>query len=236
VATVEENRSIVQAALPEAIHVGDGGRALEEAIADSDAVAIGPGLGRDSAACDLLVRTAASGACALVIDADALNLAAEGVVDLPALAARRPLLLTPHPGEMGRLRPHPPDGGPLAVLEDGVGAFGCAVLLKGAPSLVGSPDGPVMVDTQSSSDLAVAGMGDTLTGACAALTAQGLPPAEAGAVALYLTGRAAHLAGLGPGLTPSDVAERLPDALTEPRTASSDLDLPFVLFDADPAY
>ena len=109
------------------------------------------------------------------------------------------------------------------------------MLYKGAPSLVSDPDGVLLVDTQSSSDLAVAGMGDTLTGTCAALLAQGLPPSTAGAVGLYLSGRAAQRARLGVALTPSDVVERLPDVLTEPGPVPSDLDLPFVIFDADPA-
>lgn len=136
------------------------------------------------------------------------------------------------------------------------------------------------MDSQSSSDLAVAGMGDTLTGVCAGLLAQaraagpatgsghatgsgraveggpaaergsadaggesadavrrGADPAWAGALALYLSGRAATLAARGPGLTPSDVAERLPDALAELLEDDgpvTDLDLPFVILDADP--
>jgi NAD(P)H-hydrate epimerase len=113
--------------------------------------------------------------------------------------------------------------------------FGCAVLLKGAPSLVAAPGAPLLVDTQSSSDLAVAGMGDALTGVTGALLAQGLDTQLAAAVGLYLTGRAARLAGRGAALVPSDVIRHLPDALGERRAASSDLDLPFVIFDADPA-
>jgi len=93
----------------------------------------------------------------------------------------------------------------------------------------------MLVDTQSSSDLAVAGIGDTLTGVCGTMMAQGIEPATAGALGLYLSGRAAVLADRGVGLTPSDVAERLPDVFTEAGPGWTDLDLPFVLFDADPA-
>jgi NAD(P)H-hydrate epimerase len=109
------------------------------------------------------------------------------------------------------------------------------VLLKGAPSLVADADGSLTIDTQSSSDLAVAGMGDALTGVAAALLAQGLAPTDAGAAALYLTGRAARIAGRGASLVPSDVIRHLGDALTERAEATTDLDLPFVTFDADPA-
>ena len=113
--------------------------------------------------------------------------------------------------------------------------FGCAVLLKGAPSLVAAPDEPLLVDTQGSSDLAVAGMGDVLTGVCAGLLAQGSTPRVAGALGLYLTGRAAHLAGRGKGLMPGDVVRWLPEALRERGQGATDLALPFVLFDHDPA-
>ena len=78
-------------------------------------------------------------------------------------------------------------------------------------------------------------MGDALTGVCASLMAHGLDASEAGSVGLYLTGRAARLAGRGPALTPSDVIRCLPDALGERSVGVSDLDLPFVLYDADPA-
>jgi NAD(P)H-hydrate epimerase len=124
---------------------------------------------------------------------------------------------------------------PASSVRAAAARFGCAVLLKGAPSLVASPGGPLLVDTQGSSDLAVAGMGDALTGVCGALLAQGLAPLEAGAVGLFLSGRAARLAGRGAGLVPSDVVRWLPDALVESGDATTDLSLPFVTFDAGPA-
>jgi len=237
VCTAEENREIVQAAIPDAIWVAPDDAALGEAVSASDAVAVGPGMGRDEAARRVLVRavrSAGAGKIPLVLDADALNLAAEGAIDLAAVAASGPTLITPHPGEMSRLLgDDAPDR--VAALRAAVGRFGCAVLLKGAPSLTVGPVGPLLVDSQSSSDLAVAGMGDTLTGAAAALAAQGCTPELAGALGLFLTGRAAVIAGRGAGLTPSDVVERLPDARAERMAAESDLGVPMVIFDADPA-
>jgi hydroxyethylthiazole kinase-like uncharacterized protein yjeF len=243
VCTTEENREIVQSALPEAIYVGVEEGAVEEAIGHSDAIGVGPGLGRSDSAGTLLRRVASSGSAPLVLDADALNLVAEGVVDLSEIAAVRPVLITPHPGEMGRLLGPPAGGamgeGPsvdrLGQLSEAVERFRCVVLYKGAPSLVSGPEGPILVDTQSSSDLAVAGMGDTLTGVCVSLVAQGVEPHAAGALGLYLSGRAAALAARGSGLTPSDVADRLPDALSEATEPVTDLDLPIVIFDADAA-
>lgn len=248
VASVPENREIVQAAMPEAIFVDvDDHAALAESLERAQAVAVGPGLGTDEASGDVMRRALGYGRAPMLLDADALNLAAGGVFDLRRLAGERSVLITPHPGEMSRLlgaRGGGADGptdrlaavdGPLGVARRASVRFGCTVLYKGAPSVVASSTGPLAIDTQSSSDLAVAGMGDTLTGVCVALMAQGLDAASSGALGLYLSGRAAHLAGRGVGLTPSDVVGRISDVLSEAWRPETELRLPFVLYDADPA-
>jgi len=255
VASAPENRSAIQAALPEAIYVDASDEAaLAGALAESDAVAAGPGLGTSAEAAQALQAVAGGPPRPTVLDADALNVAAAGGLDLRALAAGRPLLVTPHPGEMARLRAASGDGVTRArrgatgsgddkegssdaatVARDAADRWGCAVLLKGAPSVVAAPGQPLLIDTQGSSDLAVAGMGDALTGVCGALLAQKVAPREAGAVALFLTGRAAQLAGRGKGLVPSDVVRWLPEALEERSSALDSLGLPFVTLDADAA-
>lgn len=234
------NRPVLQAAVPEAIFVDPGdASALEEALDAADAVAAGPGLGTDAEAEAVLDRVLARGRAPLVLDADALNLLARGrPTRLPGALEGRPALLTPHPGEMSRLRGTTAENlaaDRVRAVRDAAADFGCAVLLKGAPSLVAMPGAPLRVDTQGSSDLAVAGMGDVLTGVAGGLLAQGVEPAAAGAVALYLTGRAAVLAGRGPGLVPGDVVRRLPDALVERAEPGTTLPMPWVVFDQDPA-
>ena len=235
-------RDAIQAALPEAIHLERGDvSALDDALANSDAVVVGPGLGTDHDARSTLTQVTESGSTPLLLDADALNLAALSVIDLAAIGASRPVLITPHAGEMSRLVAEEEWGaeataaGRVSTARAAADRFGCTVLFKGAPSVVAGPGGPITVDTQSSSDLAVAGMGDALGGVCGALLAQGVEPVTAGALGLYLSGRAARIAGRGAGLTPSDVVRWLPEALTEAGASSTDLDLPFVTFDADPA-
>jgi NAD(P)H-hydrate epimerase len=231
------NREIVQSAVPEAIWVdASDRRAVSEALGASDAVGAGPGLGTDREAARLLDGVVGEGG-PIVLDADALNLAATGAFDLPALSRIRSVLITPHPGEMARLlgTEGGSSGDRPSTAREAAARFGCAVLLKGAPSLVAEPGGSLFVDSQSSSDLAVAGMGDALTGVAASLLAQGLSAGLAGAAGLYLTGRAARIAGRGAALVPSDVIRHLGDALIERGEASSDLGLPFVTFDADPA-
>jgi NAD(P)H-hydrate epimerase len=238
VCTAPENRETVQSALPEAIYVDPGDEtALRRAVEESDAVAAGPGIGTGAEAAAALGTLAAGPAIPTVLDADALNVAASGGLDLAALAAARPLLITPHPGEMARLlgadRTEYAD--PASTARAAAGRFGSAVLLKGAPSVVAAPGEPLLVDSQGTSDLAVAGMGDALTGVCVSLMAQGVEPATAGAAALFLTGRAARIAGRGAALVPSDVIRCLPEALAEREQGAGGLDLPFVTFDADPA-
>lgn len=231
-----ENRDAVHAALPEAIFVDWSDQAaLATALDEADAVAVGPGLGTDEGATEVLERVVRQGEAPLLMDADALNLAARGAVDLREVARNRPVLVTPHPGEMARLLEGTEGRAPPDVARSAADHFGCAVLYKGAPSVVAAPGEPLAVDTQSSSDLAVAGMGDTLTGVCAAFMAQGLTPATAAALGLYVSGRAARTAGRGAGLVPSDVAGTLPDILVEEGEPATELDLPFVIFDADRA-
>ncbi|NNF12555.1 MAG: NAD(P)H-hydrate dehydratase [Gemmatimonadetes bacterium] len=254
IATAAENRAAVLGAVPEAIVLAwNDSEALRRALEEADAVVAGPGLGTGTEAAHVLRVALAEGAAPLVLDADGLNLVADGAVDLPG---GRPMLMTPHPGEMRRLLDAregagapPSDGGGTSSLDLARAAatrMHCTVLYKGAPSVVAASEGPMAIDTQSTSDLAVAGMGDTLAGVCGAVAAQGLDVADAGAVGLYLSGRAATLARRGPGLTPSDVVESVPAAIAELvglgddlvrgfGGGSTELDLPFVLFDADPA-
>lgn len=230
-----ENREILQSAVPEAIYVDpDAEGALETALAQAHAVVAGPGLGTDESARALLERVLDGPGATLVLDADALNLLAGRAPERIGALAPRPVLVTPHLAELSRLTRREADdlkadraGAALGAAE----SLGCTVLFKGAPSLVARVGRPLLVDTQGSSDLAAAGMGDVLAGVCGAMTAQGLEPAEAAAVALYVSGRAAVLTGLGPALTPGDVVEALPTALRERGAGVSDLALPFVVFD-----
>ncbi len=231
-----DNRGVLQAAVPEAIFVsGSDAEAVASAVERADTIAVGPGLGTDDWAASLVSSVLGRGSCPLVLDADALTLLADGAVDGWQRAVRqRPTLITPHAGEMRRLRPQESSNDRVDQARAAADALGVAVLFKGAPSFVAVGDGPVWLSSGGSSDLAVAGMGDVLTGVCAALAAQGLAPEDAGAVALHLTGTAARAAARGAGMIPSDVVERLPDALRDTRAPGSDLlEWPFVTFDEE---
>ncbi|HSG47665.1 MAG TPA: ADP/ATP-dependent (S)-NAD(P)H-hydrate dehydratase, partial [Longimicrobiales bacterium] len=229
------NREIVQSALPEAVFVdaADWG-AVDEALAASRAVAVGPALGTGPEAAVLLARVLKAD-LPRVVDADALTLLSASP-ELRAAAVHAGAVVTPHPGEAARLlgRDVPESSsGRLEAVQALREATGAVVVLKGTPSLVLGSKG-LLVDAVGSSDLAVAGMGDTLTGAIASFLGQGVAPTAAAGLGLVVTGRAAARAGMGPGLQAADVPEHLPAALAEGE-GETDLRLPGVLLDLDPA-
>ena len=238
-ASAPANRRVLQSTVPEAVFVdATDHAALARAAAGSNAVAAGPGLGvGPAAAASLRVVLEASGSVPALLDADALNLVAGGAAPpLGELGRGRPVLVTPHRGEMGRLvagRAADLPRLPHELALDRAAAWSCTVLLKGNPSIVAAPGQELLVGGLGSSDLAAAGMGDVLSGVAGSLLAQGCGPAVAGGLALHLTGVAAALGSEGPGLMPGDVITRLPAALDREPDARSRLGLPFVIFDQE---
>ena len=182
-----------------------------------DAIAIGPGLTTHPETKRLVRALVARVRLPMVLDADGLNAFAGDAALLSG--RRRPLLLTPHPGEMGRLLGR----SAAEVQADRVGlARGlarrrrCHVVLKGHRTLVASPDGRVGVNSTGNPGLAKGGSGDVLTGFLGGLLAQGLAPESAARAAVHLHGLAADLASARVGETPllaRDVLSEFPRAL-----------------------
>jgi ADP-dependent NAD(P)H-hydrate dehydratase / NAD(P)H-hydrate epimerase len=218
VVTGEESRVVIQATIPEALFQRrEDGERTREAVAGCDAMVLGPAMGTDDDSARLLHDLLRGSDLPAVLDADALTLVAGDPTLLPSGTAER-WLLTPHPLEAARLLGcdtaeilRDPFGSAAEVAE----RFGCAVLLKGSPSLIAAPGQPTLVTVTGHSGVATGGMGDTLSGAAGALLGEGADPRTAGALALHFCGRAAEIAGRGRGLLPRDVAEALPDALLE---------------------
>lgn len=195
-------------------------RALD--LAPPACLALGPGLGHSGTARQCLAD-ALRGTLPLLVDADGLNLLAKDA-ELQALLRQRqaPSLLTPHPGEAGRLL----GLSSQAVQADRIGCaqrlaerFGCDIVLKGAGSLIATPAGGLWRNTTGNPGLASAGMGDVLAGMIAALVAQGLDVERAAVYAVHLHGAAADRLvadGAGPvGLTASEVARTARELLNE---------------------
>ncbi|HYJ78894.1 MAG TPA: NAD(P)H-hydrate dehydratase [Longimicrobiaceae bacterium] len=232
----EANRGILQAALPEALFADRD--ALDDGVLRAaDAVVAGPGMGTDDESLALLRRVAAAAECPLLFDADAITLLARDPSLRDAVAG--PLLLTPHPGEMSRLlgvKTEEIRRDPFAAAAQAAERYCCAVLLKGAPSLVAGAGEPTLVNVTGHAGIATGGMGDVLGGMIGAFLAVAIAPRTAAGLGLYYSGRAAQLAGRGRGLLPRDVVEALPAAMLEEAPAESDLGVPGVILDLPPAY
>ena len=154
-----------------------------------DVVAIGPGLGRER---DEMVRDFVRD-CPLpcVVDADALNAISESPEVLKSCAG--PRLLTPHPLELERIFPNQ-NLPRRAWLEAFVGEFPVTLLLKGARTIIGESRSAPSFNSTGHPGMGSGGMGDVLTGVCAALIAQGKSPLEAGKLGAWVCGRSAEIA------------------------------------------
>jgi hydroxyethylthiazole kinase-like uncharacterized protein yjeF len=190
--------------------------------ANLDVIAIGPGLGTAQAGdVQSLFREARQ---PMVVDADALNILSPD----PSLLkhAAGPRLLTPHPGEMQRLFSQ--DGRTRqAWLEDFVSRYPVTLLLKGARTLIGAAEGAKYYNTTGHPGMASGGMGDVLTGVCAALIGQAKDRSlvQNSVLGAWVCGRAAerkvsHGGGSFESLCASDVIAHLGEAFTDLRAGA----------------
>jgi len=193
---------------------------LDDLLAASqgmDMVVLGPGLSLDSETQELARALVARIEKPLLVDGDGLT----AIAGAPELVRKRtaPTVLTPHPGEMARLQQlsvadvqrHRVD-----VLQEAVAAWGAHIILKGAHSLIGYPDGRVFINLSGNPGMATAGSGDVLTGSIAAMFCSGFGWGEAAQMGVFLHGLAGDLAAadLGEdGLLAGDILAYLPAAL-----------------------
>ena len=201
-------------------------------------IALGPGIGRHPDTTEFVHALVGKIRLPMVIDADGLN-AFQGAVE-KLNGSARPMVLTPHPGEMSRLI-----GGTTADVEkDRIGIarkfaqeHKLVLVLKGHRTLTALPDGPIWVNHSGNPGMASGGMGDILTGMVAGFWAQGLhgkvPGPEAGpapaydaiTTAVYLHGLAADIACEERGelsLTATDLLSALPEAIRRIQATARD--------------
>jgi NAD(P)H-hydrate epimerase len=193
---------------------------LNTLLADDrlSAALIGPGAlgGSQPGGLRALVLTLLASGRPVVLDADALTVFSEDPVLLFAAIAghSRPVVLTPHDGEFNRLFRAPQLAAAQGKLERARAAArlsGAVVLLKGADTVVASPDGRASLNRNAPSELATAGAGDVLAGLVVGLLAQGMPAWQAASAAVWLHGEAAR--AFGPGLIADDLPDLVPSAL-----------------------
>ncbi|MEO6195989.1 MAG: NAD(P)H-hydrate dehydratase [Thermoanaerobaculia bacterium] len=198
-----------------------------EAAEGKAVLALGPGLGTEPFTVAAIRRIALECPLPLVLDADGLN-AFEGKAG--DLAARRAeTILTPHPGELGRLL----GISTAQIQEDRIAAArgaaeetGAIVVLKGHMTLIASGTA-VFVNPTGNPGMATGGTGDVLTGLIAGFLAQGLDALDAAVLAVYLHGLAGDLAAARLGeisLAAGDLIEILPAAFAALRGEGEDGD------------
>lgn len=223
VAAIEEVCDAVAAQVPEAMFLPlpsrngaispEAAEIILEHAKKATAAVFGPGLSQEPTLIEFLERLWSRWDRRCVVDADALNAVSEGL-QLPVPEC----VLTPHPGEMGRLLHRSTaevQADRFESVQQAVRQTGKCVLLKGAYSVVGEPSQPMLVNPTGNPGMATGGMGDVLSGIVAALLAQSLPDWVAASCGMFWHGYSANLCAdeIGPlGYTASDVARKLPQA------------------------
>ena len=190
--------------------------ALKRLIEPATVIAVGPGLGQSQDVRKLLEFLIAETDKPLVIDADGLN-ALVGKTEL-LKGLKRPVVLTPHPGEFARLSGSPVGHGQAERVERAAAFASLAeplvVVLKGSGSVV-SDGKRYYVNTTGNPGMATGGAGDVLTGVIAALIGQKLPAFEAAQLGVFIHGIAGDIARDDhgeTGLIAGDIVDALPDA------------------------
>jgi len=200
----------------------DGGF-LDALVEGKTVLAVGPGLGRHPETLELVRAVVNKYDLPVVLDADGLN-AFAGCIDT-LQARRRVRVLTPHPGEMGRLAGRKTSVvvvHRLEVAREFAKSHSVQLVLKGFRTLTASPEGQVWVNPTGNPGMATGGSGDVLTGITAALLAQypGRSATEVTAAAVYLHGLAGDIAAREMGeasVIAGDILDALPKAYQEIR-------------------
>ncbi len=190
---------------------------IETFLPNASAMVLGPGLGVVPETRQLVRRLLQRTQVPVVLDADGLTLVADAPQILQTCQA--PLILTPHPGELGRLLKVSPEAiqaDRLNVALDFVRDMQVHLILKGAHTVIYAPDGQRWINCTGNAAMATAGTGDVLAGLVSALLAQGLSPLQAAQGGVYLHGLAGDrvCVDLGTsGLIASDLIHELPRAM-----------------------
>lgn len=201
--TASRNNDIVQTSVPEAMMQADLYEYLFATPVDTDnyqAVAIGPGIGREQDTANALAEQLKLCTSPIVLDADALNILSENREWLAYIPKHS--ILTPHPKELDRLTGLSQNSFErLNKTRDLAATLQCFIILKGAYTAVVTPEGKCFFNPTGNPGMATGGSGDVLTGILLSLLSQGYKPEEACKLGVYVHGLAGDMAAKEKGET-----------------------------------
>lgn len=180
---------------------------------ECDALAIGPGLDTGAETAELINRLVQLSPVPLVLDAGALTALGQNMNMLRS--ARFIPVITPHPGEMARLAgvsAKQVQSSRLEIALKNANFWNCNIILKGANSVIATPDGYATINPTGSVTLATAGSGDLLTGLITSFIAQGISPEKAAMAGAYIHGLAGDLLPPGRGHNARDILMQYEEA------------------------
>ena len=190
---------------------------LIEFLEGKSAVLIGPGITTNQSTSSLIKNLIKKISCPMLIDADGLNIATDEIKLLKK--KKTPVIVTPHPGEMARLL----NTTSKKVQGDRIGAgrrlatkYGIYVILKGARTIIATPDGDVYINPTGNPGMATAGTGDVLSGIIAGFLCQGFSAKDSSILGVYLHGMAGDISASNlsqTALIASDLIRALPEVI-----------------------
>lgn len=201
-----ENQTAMQKVLPEAmLEIYDCGnrneKQLEEAMNWADVIVVGPGLGTDAVAEEILKQIVFHSTVPMIIDADGINLLAKNVKWIYSKKAE--MILTPHILEMARLsgidksevQEHR-----LQLSKEFTEKYPVTLVLKDAATIVAKHQELLYINTSGNSGMATGGSGDVLAGIIGGLLAQGMKVLDAARLGVYFHGKAGDAAAVRKGV------------------------------------
>jgi NAD(P)H-hydrate epimerase len=190
---------------------------LLEIAEKMDIIVLGPGLSLNNETASLAQELSQKIKKPLLIDGDGITAVCK---DLTCLRRRKaPTILTPHLGEMSRITGKAAatiNENKIEVIQAAASDLNAVIVLKGAHTLIGYPDGRVVVNMSGNSGMATAGSGDVLTGTIAAMYGLGLSLDDAVRQGVFIHGASGDLAALEigeDGITAQDILDYLPQAM-----------------------